>query len=80
MPTDDCGRVAVHATAGDEVVSGVPNQPTVMSVAAPTVVQQQMEISNQVLDEAHVVGDRGKESEVPGPSKKKNEDKMACFR
>ncbi|KAM0858917.1 hypothetical protein ACQ4PT_047519 [Festuca glaucescens] len=78
--TDDSGRVAVHATAGHEDGSGVPNQPTVMSLAAPTVVQQQMEKPNQDVEEAHVVGAKGKESEGPGPSKKKKEDKMACFR
>ncbi|KAM0848994.1 hypothetical protein ACQ4PT_054009 [Festuca glaucescens] len=73
--TDDSGRGAVH-----EVGSGVPNQPTVMSVAAPTIVQQQMEMPNQVVEEAHMVAARGKESEGPGPSKKKKEDKMTFFR
>ncbi|KAM0834290.1 hypothetical protein ACQ4PT_063701 [Festuca glaucescens] len=78
--TDDGGRMAVHAAAGHEVGSGVPNQPTVVSVAAPTVMQQQVEAPNQEVEDAHVVGTKGKESEGQGPSKKKKEDKMACFR
>ncbi|KAM0889732.1 hypothetical protein ACQ4PT_027516 [Festuca glaucescens] len=78
--TDDGGRVAVHAVAGNEVGSRAPNQPTVMSVAAPTVVQQQMEMPNEAVEEAHVVGARGKENEGLGPSKKKKEDKTSCFR
>ncbi|KAM0850383.1 hypothetical protein ACQ4PT_053110 [Festuca glaucescens] len=78
--TDDGGRVAVHAVARHEVGVGAPNQPTVVSVAAPTVVQQQMEMPNQAVEEAHVVGARGKENEGQGPSKKKKEDKTSCFR
>ncbi|KAM0913834.1 hypothetical protein ACQ4PT_011907 [Festuca glaucescens] len=78
--TDIGGRTAVHAAAGHEVGSGVPNQPTVVSVAAPTVMQQQVEAPNQEVEDAHVVGPKGKESEGPGSSKKKKEDKMACFR
>jgi hypothetical protein len=38
--------------------------------------QQQEEAPNQEVEDAQVVGSKGKESEGPGPSKKKKEDKI----
>jgi hypothetical protein len=78
--TEASGGTAVHAAAGTQVVSGVPNQPAVVSVAAPTIMQQQVEAPNREIEDAHVVGPKGKEIEGPGPLKKKKEDNSACFR
>jgi hypothetical protein len=51
------------------------DQQGVVPVAAPTVPQQA-----QVVQENQVVGDKGKENEGHGPTKKKKEDKSGCFR
>ncbi|KAM0930524.1 hypothetical protein ACQ4PT_000898 [Festuca glaucescens] len=76
---EPAGGTAVHAAAGSDVFSGVPSQPTVVPVAAPTVIQQQIAVPNQEVVDAQVAGAKGKETEGPGPLKKK-EDKTACFR
>ncbi|KAK1699142.1 hypothetical protein QYE76_015839 [Lolium multiflorum] len=78
--TNAGGRTKVHAVAGHGVGSGGTNQPTVVPVAAATVMQQDVEVSNQEVEDAHVTGSKGKENEASGPSKKKKEDKMSCFR
>jgi hypothetical protein len=52
-------------------LSAVPNQPAVVSVAAPTVIQQQVEVQNQEVVDAQVVGAKWKETEGLSPSKKK---------
>ncbi|KAM0861459.1 hypothetical protein ACQ4PT_045878 [Festuca glaucescens] len=72
------GASQVHAAVGTEV--GVPNQDAVVSVAAPTVVQQQGDVAIQEVTDPQVATAKGKENEGPGPLKKKKEEKMACFR
>jgi hypothetical protein len=49
-------------------------------VAAPTVGQQQRVVAQQVGADPQIVAAKGKEVEGPGPSKKKKEEKMGCFR
>ncbi|KAM0920367.1 hypothetical protein ACQ4PT_007556 [Festuca glaucescens] len=77
---EPAGGTAVHAASGSDVLSGVPSQPAVVPVAAPTVIQQQIAVPNQEVVDAQVAGAKGKETEGPGPLKKKKEDKTACFR
>jgi hypothetical protein len=79
-PTEPIGGTAAQVPTNNNVIFGVPNNTTVVSVAAPSVVQQQAEASNQNGPDAHDVGSKVKETEGSGPSKKKKEDKMSRFR
>ncbi|KAM0853242.1 hypothetical protein ACQ4PT_051215 [Festuca glaucescens] len=72
------GASQVHVTVGTEV--GVTNQDAVVSVAAPTIVQQQGDVAIQEGTDPQVAAAKGKENEGPGPLKKKKEEKMGCFR
>jgi hypothetical protein len=69
------GMSQVQATVGTEV--GVPNQEGVVSVAAPTVVQQQGEVAIHEVSDPQVAAAKGKENEGTCPLKKKRgEDGM----
>ncbi|KAM0825150.1 hypothetical protein ACQ4PT_069732 [Festuca glaucescens] len=65
------GSAQVQVAVATE--AGVPNTEVGVSAAAPTVAQQQG-------DTPQVTTAMGKEDEGPGPSKKKKEEKMGCFR
>ncbi|KAM0921975.1 hypothetical protein ACQ4PT_006455 [Festuca glaucescens] len=72
------GASQVHETVETEV--GVTNRDAVASVAVPTVVQQQGVAAMQEGTDPQMTAAKGKEDEGPGPSKKKKEEKMGCFR
>ncbi|KAM0849117.1 hypothetical protein ACQ4PT_053932 [Festuca glaucescens] len=78
--TEPVGGTAVPAAACNDVLSGVSNKNVVVSAAAPTTIQQQVEMTNHTLTDAQEVGSKGKETEGQGPLKKKKEDKTTCFR
>ncbi|KAM0851911.1 hypothetical protein ACQ4PT_052118 [Festuca glaucescens] len=68
----------VNNASGTSGALGTHGQ--VMSVVDPTVVLQQSTVINKDVVEPQVVQGTAKENEGPGPSKKKKEDKDACFR
>ncbi|KAM0870258.1 hypothetical protein ACQ4PT_040132 [Festuca glaucescens] len=70
---------AAHAAAGPDGLPAVPIQPAVVPVAAPPIMQQPIAVPSQWVVDAPLAGAKGKETEGPGPSKKKEEDKTACF-
>ncbi|KAM0865553.1 hypothetical protein ACQ4PT_043194 [Festuca glaucescens] len=68
----------VNNASGTSGALGTHGQ--VMSVVDPTVVLQQSTVINKDVVEPQVVQGTAKENEGLGPSKKKKEDKDACFR
>ncbi|KAM0835213.1 hypothetical protein ACQ4PT_063075 [Festuca glaucescens] len=72
------GASQVQATVPTE--TGVASRDAVVSVAVPTVLQQQGVAARQEGTDPQITAAKGKEDEGPGPSKKKKEEKMGCFR
>jgi hypothetical protein len=68
----------VNATILSE--AGAAPRDAVVSVAIPTVGQQQGVAAQQAGTDPKITTSKGKEDEGPGPSKKKKEEKNGCFR
>ncbi|KAK1632989.1 hypothetical protein QYE76_007304 [Lolium multiflorum] len=79
------GTPQAHTTPSSE--AGVAGRAVLVSATGPTVGQQQGVVAQQQGVVAQQMGvdpqiavAKGKEDEGPGPSKKKKEEKMGCFR